>query len=45
MTRINLALIACLCTVLVPVAAAQEPQTTAERAKERHLAGHSRMLE
>ena len=37
--------IACICTLLVPVAAAQEAQTTAERAKERHLAGHSRFGE
>lgn len=37
--------LACICSLLVPVTAAQEAQTTAERAKERHLAGHSRFGE
>ena len=46
MTRVRpLVGLACICTLLVPVVAAQEPQTTAERAKERHLAGHSRFGE
>jgi peroxiredoxin/tetratricopeptide (TPR) repeat protein len=35
----------CICTLLVPAASAQEGQTAAERAKERHLAGHSRFGE
>lgn len=35
----------CICAVLVPAASAQEGQTAAERAKERHLAGHSRFGE
>ena len=46
MTRVRpLLALACICTLLVPVVVAQEPQTTAERAKERHLAGHSRFGE
>jgi peroxiredoxin/tetratricopeptide (TPR) repeat protein len=35
----------CSCSVLVPAAYAQEEQTVADRAKERHLAGHSRFGE
>ena len=34
--------LACLCSSLIATAAAQEGQTAAESAKERHLAGHSR---
>jgi peroxiredoxin/tetratricopeptide (TPR) repeat protein len=34
--------LACLCSSLIATAAAQEGQTSADRAKERHLAGHSR---
>lgn len=46
MNRVRLLLgITCICTWLVPVAAAQEAQTTAERAKERHLTGHSQFGE
>lgn len=37
--------ITCICLLLVPAASAQEGQTAAERAKERHLAGHSRFGE
>ena len=37
--------IACVCLSLVPATSAQESQTVAERAKERHLAGHSRFGE
>ena len=34
--------LACLCSSLIASASAQEGQTSADRAKERHLAGHSR---
>jgi peroxiredoxin len=37
--------LAWICLLLVPAASAQEDQTAAERAKERHLAGHSRFGE
>ncbi len=37
--------LACLCSSLIATAAAQEGQTAAESAKERHLAGHSRFGE
>ncbi len=43
MTRApQLFVLLCICSLLVPAASAQEGQTAAERAKERHLAGHSR---
>jgi peroxiredoxin/tetratricopeptide (TPR) repeat protein len=38
-------IIACVCTMLVSAVMAQESQTAAERAKERHLVGHSRFGE
>jgi peroxiredoxin/tetratricopeptide (TPR) repeat protein len=44
MTRTLFAIV-CICLWLVPAGSAQENQTTAERAKERHLAGHSRFGE